>query len=159
MQDLCLPERRAKLLNYTEEDKAALLPKHLHILRRVLPLQQQLAERGQIELTTTPFYHPILPLLFDKKLAREAMPDAKLPHYTGGYPEDAALHVERAIAKHTAVFGGSPRGMWPAEGSVCQPMLPLLAQHGIRWIATDEGVLGQATQGFVSRDMHGHVCN
>src|SRR5437763_1319617 len=102
-------------------------------------------------------YHPILPLLLDKKLAKEAMPDAKLPHYTGGYPEDAALHVERAIAKHTAVFGSPPRGMWPAEGSVCQPMLPALARHGIRWIATDEEVLGASTGGRVGRDARGHV--
>ena len=49
--------------------------------------------------------------------------------------------------------------MWPAEGSVCQPMIPLLAEHGIRWIATDEEILSQATQGFISRDEHGHVRN
>ena len=80
------------------------------------------------------------------------MPDVKLPRYTGGYPEDAELHVRRAIEHHAELFGAPPRGMWPAEGSVCQPMIPLLAQHGIRWIATDEGILSQSTQGFVSRD-------
>src|SRR5262249_6741622 len=109
--------------------------------------------------TTTPYYHPILPLLLDKKLAREAMPDVKLPMCTAGYPEDAALHVRRAVEQHAAVFGSAPRGMWPAEGSVCQPMLPLLSQHGIRWIATDEEILSASTQGFVSRDNRGHVRN
>ena len=100
--------------HFAEEDKAALLAKHLEILRRVMPLHQKLADRGQIELTTTPFYHPILPLLFDKKLAREAMPDMKLPHYTGGYPDDAAVHVRRAVEQqqhcsasdHRHVAGG-----------------------------------------------------
>src|SRR5207302_1171575 len=112
---------------------------------------------GQVELTTTPFFHPILPLLFDKKLAREAMPDVKLPRYSGGYSEDAATHVSRAVQQHTNIFDKAPQGMWPAEGSVCQTMLPLLAQHGIRWLATDEEILSRSTQGFISRDHRGHV--
>jgi alpha-amylase/alpha-mannosidase (GH57 family) len=156
-QDDCLRELRAKGRNYSEDDKAALLSKHLEILRRVLPLHQELAERGQIELTTTPFYHPILPLLFDKKLAREAMPDVKLPHYTGGYEDDAAVHVRRAVEYHEQLFGHAPQGMWPAEGSVCQSMIPLLAKNGIRWIATDEEILSASTHGAVSRDGRGHV--
>src|SRR5581483_550851 len=118
--------------NFTEDDKAALIGKQFEILRRVLPLHRELAERGQVELTTTPFYHQILPLLFDKTLAREAVPDAKLPRHTEGYPDDAAVHVARAVAQHERLFGQAPRGMWPAEGSVCQSMLPLLARHGIR---------------------------
>jgi alpha-amylase/alpha-mannosidase (GH57 family) len=158
-RDADLQALRAKGHNFTEDDKRTLLAKHIEILRQIIPLHRQLAERGQVELTTTPFYHPILPLLLDKKLAREAMPQVKLPRYAGGYPDDAAVHVERAVAHHAAVFGQAPRGMWPAEGSVCQPMIPLLAQHGIRWIATDEGVLGQATQGFVARDAQGHARN
>jgi alpha-amylase/alpha-mannosidase (GH57 family) len=158
-RDLELAALRAKGRHYSEADKQVLLAKHLDILRQIIPLHRQLAERGQVELTTTPFYHPILPLLLDKKLAREAMPGVKLPRFSGGYPEDAAIHVQRAVTHHAAVFGKAPTGMWPAEGSVCQPMISLLAQHGIRWIATDEGVLGQATQGFVGRDSHGHVRN
>ncbi len=145
--------------HFSEEDKELLLLKHLEILREVLPLHRKLAERGQVELTTTPYYHPILPLLLDKKLAREAMPDVRLPQYTGGYPEDAAYHVRAAIEQHQSLFGQAPRGMWPAEGSVCQSMIPLLARSGIRWIATDEEVLGASTHGFVSRDSRGHVRN
>src|SRR2546430_2923265 len=122
-------------------------------------MHRQLADRGQVELTTTPFFHRILPLLLDKKLAREALPEIKLPRFAGGYPEDAAVQVRRAVELHTRVFGGAPQGLWPAEGSVCQSMLPLLAEHGIRWIATDEEVLSASTQGFVSRDHKGHVRN
>jgi alpha-amylase/alpha-mannosidase (GH57 family) len=156
-RDADLRALRDKGRSFTEEEKDALLDKQLAILREVLPLHRQLAERGQIELTTTPYYHPILPLLFDKKLAREAMPEAHLPRYTGGYLEDAAVHLGRAVEQHTRVFGRPPRGLWPAEGSVCQPMLPLLHQHGIRWIATDEEILSASTQGTVSRDGRGHV--
>ena len=133
------------------------MTKQLDILREVLPLHRKLAESGQVELTTTPFYHPILPLLLDKKLAREAMPDAPLPHHTAGYPDDAALHVRTAVEQHARLFGAAPRGMWPAEGSVCQPMIPLLAKHGVRWIATDEEILSASTAGAVSRDGKGHV--
>jgi alpha-amylase/alpha-mannosidase (GH57 family) len=158
-RDADLQQLREKGKHYSEDDKKTVLAKHLEILRQIIPLHKQLAANGQVELTTTPYYHPILPLLLDKKLAREAMPHVKLPHYTGGYPEDAQLHVERAVKQHTEMFGAAPQGMWPAEGSVCQSMIPLLARNGIRWIATDEGILTQATQGFVSRDAHGHVRN
>src|SRR5579871_3943147 len=158
-QDDCLRSLRDKGRNFTEEDREALLAKHFEILRQIIPLHKKLADSGQVELTTTPYFHPILPLLFDKKLAREAMPDVKLPRYTGGYPEDAAVHVRRAVLEHERIFGERPKGMWPAEGSVCQPMLPLLAQHGIRWIATDEEVLSASTHGHVSRDGKGHVRN
>src|SRR5262249_5940730 len=81
--------------HFTEADSHRVLASHLEILRQVLPLHRKLQESAQVELTTTPYYHPILPLLLDKKLAREAMPDVKLPMCTAGYPEDAALHVRR----------------------------------------------------------------
>jgi alpha-amylase/alpha-mannosidase (GH57 family) len=158
-RDADLRELRDKGRAFTEDDKKLLLEKHLSILREILPLHRRLAETGQVELTTTPYFHPILPLLLDKKLAREAMPDVKLPHYTGGYPDDAAYHLRTAIEQHQALFGQPPRGMWPAEGSVCQSMLPLLSRHGVRWIATDEEVLGASTHGFVGRDAKGHVRN
>jgi len=145
--------------NFTEAEKGQLLDKHLEILKQVIPLHMGLAATGQVELTTTPYYHPIVPLLLDKKLAREALPDVKLPRASGGYPEDAALHVARAVAQHARIFGAAPRGMWPSEGSVCQAMIPLLAQHGIKWIATDEEILSRSTHGFVSRDAKGFVRN
>jgi alpha-amylase/alpha-mannosidase (GH57 family) len=158
-RDVELRALRDKGRHYTEEEKNRLLDKHLEILGQVIPLHRKLAERGQVELSTTPYYHPILPLLLDKKLAREAMPDVKLPRFTSSYPDDAEVQVRRAMEQHTQIFGNRPQGMWPAEGSVCQEMLPLLAQQGIRWIATDEEILSQSTQGFISRDNRGYVRN
>jgi alpha-amylase/alpha-mannosidase (GH57 family) len=158
-RDAFLRELHDKGRHFTEEDKQLLLDKHLEILRSVIGLHQKLQSNGQVELTTTPFYHPILPLLLDKKLAREALPDIKLPRHTGGYPEDAAVQVRRAVEEHAKTFGKPPRGMWPAEGSVCQALVPLLAQHGIHWIATDEEILSASTHGFVSRDNRGHMRN
>src|SRR5579885_1633804 len=154
-----LVEFRAKGKHYTEEEKLWFLGKQRALLARVIPLHRELAERGQVELTTTPYYHPILPLLLDKNLAREAMPDVSLPGYRGGYPEDAAEHVRRAVASHAERFGRPPSGMWPSEGSVCQALIPLLAEHGIRWIATDEEILSCSTHGLVARDSRGYVRN
>lgn len=144
---------------FSEADKRLLLEKHLAILKQILPLHRQLAASGQVELTTTPYFHPILPLLLDKKAAREALPEMNLPRYTGGYPEDAALQVRRAVDQHTRVFGKPPEGMWPSEGSVSQAMIPLLKEYGIQWIATDEEILSASTHGFVHRDNKGNVHN
>jgi alpha-amylase/alpha-mannosidase (GH57 family) len=158
-RDSELQALRDKGRYFTEVEKNWLLDKQLEILKQVIPLHRKLAESGQVELTTTPYYHPILPLLLDKKLAREAVPDIKLPRFTSSYAEDATVQVRRAVEQHAQIFGHRPQGMWPAEGSVCQEMLPFLAQLGIRWIATDEEILSQSTQGFVGRDSRGYVRN
>lgn len=156
-KDPDLAEFLAKGRRYTENEKDWLLDKQRAILGEIIPRHRKLAASGQVELTTTPFYHPILPLLLDKRLAREAMPDVALPAHKDGYPEDAEYHVRKAVESHREHFGEKPRGMWPSEGSVCQGLVPLLARHGIEWIATDEEILGCSTHGKVSRDGRGHV--
>src|SRR4030067_3236619 len=123
----------------------------MELLREVVPLHRRLQERGQLELTTSPFYHPILPLLWDKRLARRAMPGVQLPNHLESYSDDVAEHVRRAVAHHEKVFGQKPRGMWPSEGAVCQGIIPAIAEAGIHWIAADEGDLSLATGGRVSR--------
>jgi alpha-amylase/alpha-mannosidase (GH57 family) len=132
-----LAEFRAKGQHWTEEEKAWLLEKQLALLGEVIPLHRRLAERGQVELTTTPFYHPILPLLADKRLARQAMPQVELPRHLEAYAEDAAAQVARAATYHARVFGKAPRGMWPSEGSVAQAVIPAIAAAGIEWVARD----------------------
>jgi alpha-amylase/alpha-mannosidase (GH57 family) len=156
-QDGELAEFKAKARHYSEDEKNWLLCKQIELLKQVIPLYRRLAERGQIELSTTPYYHPILPLLLDRSSAREAMPEAALPARRDGYPEDAVAHVRLAIESHRAHFGHKPRGMWPSEGSVSQAVVPLLASQGIEWIATDEEILCCSTGGKVSRDSRGHV--
>lgn len=154
-----LAEFREQGRHWTEKEKDWLLEKQMEILREVLPLHRQLQDRGQIELTTTPFYHPILPLLCDKRLARRAMPEVGLPAQLEGYPEDAAEHIRRAVAYHQELFGQKPHGMWPSEGSVCQDVIPAIADAGVRWIATDEEILSCSTDGWVSRDGNGFLRN
>jgi alpha-amylase/alpha-mannosidase (GH57 family) len=154
-----LAEFKAKGRHYSEDDKAWFFKKQHELVARVIPLHRELAARGQIELTTSPYYHPILPLLLDKTSAREAMPEVSLPRHKGGYPDDAVLHVRRAIESHAGHFGGRPTGMWPSEGSVSPAIIPLLAEYGIEWIGTDEEILQSSTHGHVGRDSRGHVRN
>jgi len=152
-----LRQFRDKGGNWTEKEKSWLLDKQIELLGRVIPLHRELSQSGQVELTTTPFYHPILPLLWDKRSAHQAMPDCPLPEYLDPYPEDAQLHIERAVRFHTEQFGSAPSGMWPSEGSVSQDIVAAIAEAGFNWIATDEEILAESTGGRVSRDGEGHA--
>lgn len=156
-RDRELAEFRKKGRNWTENEKQWLLDKQMQLLREIVPLHKQLAERGQVELTTTPFYHPILPLLWDKRLARQAMPHAELPRHLDSYAKDAESQIRTAVEYHEKLFGAKPRGMWPSEGSVCQAMIPALAAAGVQWIATDEEILSASTDGWVVRDGNGFL--
>ncbi len=152
-----LREFRKKGKGYSESEKGWLLDRQLAILRQVIPLHKKLADSGQVELTTTPFYHPILPLLWDKTSARQAMPDCALPRHLDRYPEDVRRHLQRGVAFHKQIFGKAPRGLWPSEGSVSQGILEAITEVGIEWIATDEEILAHSTGGRVSRDGQGHA--
>ncbi|HEV2617521.1 MAG TPA: glycoside hydrolase family 57 protein [Candidatus Acidoferrales bacterium] len=129
--------------DYTEADKDALNAKQDELMSRVLPEYRAAAERGQIEISTTPFYHPILPLLCDSQIARVANPHtpALVPPFR--FSEDAREQLVRARQYHQNVFGHSPAGLWPSEGSVSDEVLDIAAELGFRWFATDEGILGR----------------
>ena len=102
-QDSDLAEFRNKGRGWTEKEKQWLLDKQMELLRQVVPLHRELSERGQIELTTTPFYHPILPLLCDKRLARRAMPNVMLPNTSTVTPRRAGAHSPRRRVPREAV--------------------------------------------------------
>jgi len=152
-----LRELRNKGRFWTETEKERLLEKQLAILSEIIPLHRELADSGQVELTTTPFYHPIMPLLWDKRSARQAMPECELPKFLDSYAADAKVQIERGIALHQELFGAAPVGMWPSEGSVSQEIIPIIAQAGIEWIATDEEILAHSTNGWISRDSQGFI--
>ena len=122
-----LAEFRERGKGWSEEDKTWLLDRQREILAEIVPLHRKLMEGGQVEITTTPFYHPILPLLWDKKSAREAMPGCLLPKHIEPYVEDAVAQIQRAVDYHTELFGAPPRGMWPSEGSVSQQIIEAIA--------------------------------
>ncbi|MBK7219669.1 MAG: glycoside hydrolase [Candidatus Promineofilum sp.] len=129
---------------FSEEDKVIVLDEHLRLVNEVIPLHRELQDAGQIEITTTPFAHPILPLLVNSDLALNALPDATLPSPAFTWGQDAVAQVELGVAFYTERFGQAPRGMWPSEGSVAEEMIGMVATSGIQWMASDEGVLAQS---------------
>jgi alpha-amylase/alpha-mannosidase (GH57 family) len=129
---------------YSEEDKTIVLDEHWRILKAVIPLHREMQQAGQIEVTMTPFAHPILPLLMDTTLAKIAMPSAELPLPPFRHAEDAAAQVARGVAMYRDHFDADPQGMWPAEGSVAQIIVHTVGDAGIRWMASDEGVLAKS---------------
>ena len=126
--------------HYTLDHQAVMIRKQTEIVSRVLPVYREASRRGQIELSTTPYYHPILPLLCDTEIARISHPNVPLPARFS-YPDDARRQIESARAFMSAKFGHEPVGMWPSEGSVSDAALHLVAAAGFRWAATDNGVL------------------
>ena len=137
----------AKGENFTAADKALLFATQLEVLQAILPLYRRLHLEGRIELSVTPYFHPILPLLCDIRSARTAMPRATLPAASFCHPEDARAQIRRGISYFRDIFGFAPAGMWPSEGSVSDETLEIIAANGIRWIATDEEILHKSLDG------------
>jgi len=133
--------------DFTEEDKLLLAEVQAHILSRTLPAYRAAAGRGQIEISTSPYYHPILPLLANSDSARIAAADTLLPPRRFAHPEDAAEQVRTAVAKHTEVFGQAPKGMWCSEQAVGEDVIPLLIDAGLKWTISDETVLARSLSG------------
>jgi alpha-amylase/alpha-mannosidase (GH57 family) len=147
----------AKGHGFSEEDKATLRAVELELLNRVIPEYRAAAERGQAELSTSPFFHPILPLLCDSDIYLQTHPDARRPRHRFAHPEDAVEQLERAVRYHTSLFGVRPHGLWPSEGSVSNAMVPLVADAGFAWMATDELILARTLGATFSRDGQGHI--
>lgn len=126
---------------FSEEDKTTVLAEHERIVGMVFDVHRTAWESGQIEVTTTPLAHPILPLLIDTAAASVGDPTAVLPETRFSEPLDAVAQVERGLALAEDLLGRRPVGMWPAEGAVSQLAASVMAQAGVEWIATGESVL------------------
>ncbi len=129
----------------TDEDCRRLVVESYKVMAAVIPVHRSLRynpnkHTGQIDIITTPFYHPILPLIYDSELARICQPQDSLPARYA-YPADAEAQVIKAIRMYREIFGEPPAGMWPGEGSVAQPILEILRANGILWTASDRKVL------------------
>jgi len=140
--------------DYTEQEKELLVEKQREVMGLILPEYAELWTKGQIEVSVSPYYHPILPLLCDTETARVASPDRTLP-VRFIHPEDAREQVRRAVERCEKVLGKRPVGMWPSEGSVSEDIIPILAGEGIRWIATDEQILANSLGVPLDRDYAG----
>lgn len=130
--------------DFAEADKQIIRSKQTAIIREVIPLHRRLQEAGRIEVITTPYAHPILPLLYDTDLARVASPDLPLPSVRFTRPGDITAHLERAIDNYRTHFGRAPKGLWPSEQAVSKHIVPFVARAGFEWMISSEGVLAKS---------------
>lgn len=144
--DPVLKELVKKGRGFTEKEKHFVIKKQFEILRNIIPEYKKMNDSGQIELSVTPFFHPILPLLWDTDSAKIAMPQVRLPKKRFSYPEDAVKQITMALDYFEKIFGHRPSGMWPSEGSVSEDVVRAIHAEGIKWIATDEDVLARSLQ-------------
>jgi alpha-amylase/alpha-mannosidase (GH57 family) len=143
--------------NYTQDDQNYVLQRERELLAMVLPAHAAAAQRGSIEISTSPFYHPILPLVCDSNIGAVSTPGLTLPQNRFQRPEDAREQLLRGLDLHERVFGVRPRGVWPSEGSVSEEVLAIASRLGVTWMATDEGVLGRTLGVHFSRDGQGRL--
>lgn len=148
---------------FTLAEREALYALNCEVIKQIVPRYRRLAERGQIELSSTPYTHPLAPLLLDFESVREALSAAAIPA-SGAYPGGQARvdwQIAQAQARHGEVFGAPARGMWPAEGALSDEFLARLARSDVQWVMTGEAVLTNSlkVQGEPIDDRERHLAS
>jgi alpha-amylase/alpha-mannosidase (GH57 family) len=147
----------AKGHHYSLDDQKLVIAREREFIGKVLPAHTEAAKKGSIEISATPFYHPIMPLVCDTSAGAVSSPGLPLPQRRFRHPEDAREQLVRGLDLHEKVFGVRPKGVWPSEGSVSEEVLAIASSVGIQWMATDEGVLGRSAGLFFARDGNGRL--
>ncbi len=142
--------------NFTQADRQTLWQIQQDILAQIIPEHRRWQDAGVIELTTSPYSHPILPLLADTQSARVAVPHLPLPQRFQ-WPQDVTWQLQKAWENYQQYFERTPRGLWPSEQSVSPEILEPIAQQGFQWLCSDEGVLGASLRRAIQRDSQGQV--
>src|SRR3984893_13437570 len=143
--------------DYSLEDQSFVMKRERELLAKVLPAHAEAAQHGRIEISTSAFYHPILPLVCDTNVGAVSSPGLPLPQNRFRHPEDAREQLLRGLNLHQEVFGVRPRGVWPSEGSVSEEVLGIAQSLGVKWMATDEEVLARSLGVSFGRDGHGRL--
>lgn len=127
--------------DFSEEDKVVLFEGIKEIIAKVILTHKDLQDQGIIEVITTPYAHPILPLIFDTDLALVGNPKAIMPRERFSYPDDAIFHLQKSVEMYEEHFGLPVRGLWPGEGSVAEEIVSMVSGAGYQWMQTGEPVL------------------
>lgn len=152
-----LKELWDKQTNYTLDDRIEILTIQKRIIREIIPTYKKYIKEGRIELTTSPYYHTILPILIDiKSSVKSVLTTEGLPNSLG-MADDAKLQIRSALDKIEEVFGVRPKGMWPPELCLGPKTLNLLSKEGVRWTISDEGVLANSINFDFIRDFKGNL--
>ncbi len=157
--DPFLSHLEKKQRSFSEEEREKLLEKQEEILKEVIPVHRRLKQKNRIEITTTPFYHPIAPLLIDSYSALRATPNLPLPDSRFAYREDLYAHLESAKKQYQEYFEGSPAGIWPPEQAVSPETVAVFRDAGFTWTISDEQILERSLGLEIYRDDYGHVLN
>src|SRR5438105_1910495 len=143
--------------NFSLDDQKFVIEHQRELIGKVIPAHAEAAKRRRIEISTSPFYHPILPLVCDTDQGAVSTPGLPLPQNRFRHPEDAREQVLRGLDLHEKILGMRPRGVWPSEGSVSEEVLGIAAGLGVQWMATDEGVLSRTLGMSFMRDGNGRL--
>ena len=142
---------------YTQEDREEIINIHRQIIKEIIPTYKKYIQTGRIELTTSPYYHAILPILLDvKSSAKNTISIEGLPEHLG-MRDDAILQVRSAIDRIEEIFGVKPKGMWPPELCIGPKTVNLFASEGIKWTISDEGILASSINFDFVRDFKGNL--
>ncbi len=147
----------AKGRNYTFEDRQLVIKIHREIMREIIPSYKRMQEEGRVEISTSPYYHPIMPVLIDVNCAKQATSIVNFPENIPSMKKDLEIQIVKALDKFENIFGVRPRGIWPSEQSVSQPTFDLLADLGVKWSISDEGILSSSIGKEFIRDFRGYL--
>jgi alpha-amylase/alpha-mannosidase (GH57 family) len=139
---------------FSEKDKETVTAVENEILQQIVPEYRKFQDCGQIELSTSPFYHPIMPLLLDPQQGRKANPSLPAYDLEFDWEDDLRAQLNAALALMEKTFGRRPQGIWPSEGSLSERVIFILAQMDIAWTASDEHVLSRSLPRQLERNSH-----
>ena len=144
---------------FTLQDREKIIEYQLEIIRQIIPTYKKYMEEGRIEITTSPLYHPILPILLDIKCAHRNIPNPEVLPTNLKMTRDAIAQTKLALDKMEEIFGKRPKGIWPPEHCVSAKTLDVLADLGVKWTISDEGILANSINYDFVRDFKGHLAD
>lgn len=142
--------------NYTLEDRIEIIDIQRDIIRKIIPTLKRLSNKNKIEITTSPYYHPILPILLDyKNIRKNASVDDEIQNLKT--ENDAKVQTQMALDRVEELIGKRPRGIWPSEQCVNAPTLEMLSDLGVEWSISDEGILASSIDFEFEHDFKGFL--
>ena len=146
-----------KARGFSLEDQQFVIKRQRELIGKVLPAHAEAAKQGTVEISTSPFYHPILPLVCDTNMGAVSTPGLPLPQNRFRHPDDAREQLQRGLDLHEKVLGMRPKGVWPSEGSVSEEVCAIASGLDVEWMASDEGVLSRTLGMSFMRDGQGRL--
>ena len=142
---------------FTLEDRKRIIELQRELIKQIIPAYKQFQDDGKIEISTSPFYHPIMPLLLDMNDAKVANKNAEYPEIRSEMTTDAKINIETALETFERVFGKRPQGIWPSEQCISEKTLQLLMENNVKWTIADEGILEKTLKKEFIRDFRGYL--